>query len=83
MAFPEIVVPTPTAIADIEVRLFSPDPTGTGTPSADYSVQVIYSDGSMRVLTGNLVPHLTQGQINSLLSFMASLRVQANDQILP
>jgi hypothetical protein len=83
MAFTQEAPRTPTAIADIEVRLFSPDPLGEATPAAEYSVQVRYSDGNIRALTGNLVPHLTQAQINALLNFMASLRTQAVDQILP
>lgn len=83
MAFPTQPTRTPTAIADIEIRLYSPDPTGNESPHAEYSVQVRYSDNSVRVVAGDLVPHLSQGQINGLLSFLADMRVKANNEILP
>lgn len=83
MAFTQEATRTPQAIADIEVRLFDPDPTGSGQPSAQYNVQVRLSDGSVRVRSGDLQPHLTQAQINGLLAFMAAMRVKANDEILP
>jgi hypothetical protein len=82
MAFDKMAVPTPTKIADISVELFSPDPTGEGTPSAKYSVQVTMSDGTVKVLTGELTPHLTQAQTTSLLAFMSSMRAKAIAEIL-
>lgn len=83
MAFVREPVKTPNAIGDIGIELFNPDPTGTGVAGATYSVQVRYSDGSLSVLTGNLVPHLTQAQINSLLAFTAAMRTKAVAEILP
>lgn len=83
MAFSKEQIRTPTAIADIEVRLFSPDPTGNESAGATYSVQVRFSDGTMRVVAGNLTPHLSTAQINALLSFMADMRVKAKAEILP
>lgn len=83
MAFPEQATSTPAAIADISIQLYSPDPLGTDIAGASYSVQVRYSDNSMRVVTGDLVPHLSQAQINGLLSFMADMRVKAVAEILP
>ena len=83
MAFQTEPIRTPTAISDIEVRLYSPDPTGNETARAEYSVQVRFSDNSVRVVAGDLVPHLSQGQINALLSFMDDMRTKANTEILP
>jgi hypothetical protein len=83
MAFEPAPARTPTSIGAIEVRLYKPDPASTESPAASYSVQVTYSDGSLVVMQGNLVPHLTQGQITALLAFMDDMRVQAIDQILP
>ena len=83
MAFPTEPVRTPTAIADIEIRLYSPDPTGSETARAEYSVQVRFSDNSVRVVAGDLVPHLSQAQINGLLNFVADMRTKANTEILP
>lgn len=83
MAFTQEPVRTPTAIADIEVRLFDPEPGSGGQQSVSYSVQVRYSDGSRKVLSGDLAPHLTPQQISGLQSFMAAMRTKANDEILP
>jgi hypothetical protein len=76
-------VKTPVAIADVEVHLYSPDPAGSEVAAAAYTVQVKYSTGEVRVLTGNLTPLLTQAQINGLLSFMADMRAKAIAEILP
>jgi len=83
MAFPQEPVRTPERISDIEVTLFSPDPTGPEQAGATYVVWVRPSDGSVRRVAGNLVPHLTQAQINALLSFMSDMRAKANAEILP
>jgi hypothetical protein len=74
---------TPEAIEDISVNLFSPNPAGSESAGATYSVQVRISDGSVVVRTGDLVPHITQGEISALLGFMASLRVKAVAEFLP
>lgn len=83
MAFPTEATRTPTAIADISVELFSPDPTGSAVAGARYSVQIRMSDGSVVVRAGDLTPQLTQPQITQLLAFMATLRVKAADEFLP
>lgn len=83
MAFGKEPSRVPAAIADIEVRIFSPDPAGAGVAGINYSIQVRMSDGSVRVLTGNLVPQLTAGQINTLTAFMDTLRTKAVAEILP
>ena len=73
----------PVSIADVELRIFSPDPTGSGSATITYAIQVRCNDGSVRVLTGNLAPQLTAGQINTLTSFMDTLRTKAVAEILP
>jgi len=46
-------------------------------------VQVRYDNGEHHTLRGNLVPHLTQGQIDALLNFMDTMRTKAITEILP
>lgn len=83
MAFEVAQNVSPARVGDIEIRLYSPNPDSDDPPHAAYSVEVYFSDGSRRMLHGDLSPHLTQQQINGLLSFMDALRTQANAQILP
>lgn len=83
MTFSKESTRVPERIAALEVCLYSPDPLGTESAGATYSVQVVYSTGEVRALTGNLVPHLTQAQINALTAFMDTMRVKANNEILP
>lgn len=72
MAFTREPVRTPVAIEDVSVELFSPGPSSPGAQAgAAYSVQVRYNTGEIRVLTGNLAPHLTQAQITGLLNFVS------------
>lgn len=83
MAFTIEPTRTPTAIGDISIDLFDPDPIGTEAKGATFSVQVRMSDGSVVVRTGNLLPHITAAQRNALQNFMASLRAQAAAEFLP
>ncbi len=83
MAFSREAARVPVAIAGISVQLYSPDPTGYEVAAASYSVQVRYNDGTISVLTGDLVPHLTPAQVNGLLAFLADMRAKAIAEILP
>ena len=83
MAFNKAPSAVPVAIADLSIEILSPDPIGSESASASYSVQVKHTDGSLKVLTGDLSPHLTTAQINGLLALMAALRVKAVAEILP
>jgi hypothetical protein len=83
MAFSRERAHTPVSIADVTVNLYSPDPAEGGTSRAEYSVQVRYSDGSINLVAGNLAPHLSNAQINGLLSFMTDMRAKAVAEILP
>lgn len=85
MAFPKqtVITNTPTAITDLRVILHSPDPRGEVQPNAAFRVGILYSTGEIRELEGDLVPHLTQSEINQLLSFLSTLRTRAVAQLLP
>lgn len=85
MAFNPEPTRTPTDIRDMEIRLVSiKDPSDDSiTKSARFEIQIIYNTGEIKVISGDLVPHLTAGQISSLNSFMDALRTQAEGQILP
>jgi len=77
MAFTSETNKVPAAIGDIEVQL-------TNTSQVRFSVQVLQADGSIfSVVTGNLAPHLTAGQISGLQSFMADMRTKAVAELLP
>jgi len=84
-AFDPAVSRTPVAIRDLSVVLVDYVETG-GEPAhqaARFEVQVEYDTGEIIVRQGNLVPHITSAQITALISFIAGLRAQAVEQILP
>lgn len=85
MAFERQQPITPVRIGNIEVVLFSPDPESETQPFVRGYAEVILSDGSkvQRPTDRDLAPHLTQQQISDLRSFIDSLRVQAETEILP
>lgn len=83
MAFSEITTISATAIKDISIQIFDPDPLGSENQAIEYSVQIEFSDGSIQIKKGDLQPHLTGTQITTLVSFMASLRTQAGNEFLP
>ena len=81
MSLPQAQSEIPTEIGDIEVRLT--DYQNGPQDEAGYEVQVIDQNGNvMKVLKGNLVPHLTSGQISGLAGFMVQLRTKAEQEIL-
>ncbi len=84
MPLPQALTRTPEAIEDISITLT--DYIATDEPahkSGEYSAQVRYDDGEIKLMTGDLVPHLTQGQIDALMGFMDDMRVKAVNEILP
>ena len=84
MPLPQAITRTPEAIEDISIILT--DYIATDEPahqSADYSVQVKYDDGEIKVMTGDLVPHLSPAQITALMGFMDDMRTKAESEILP
>ena len=83
MAFPRETPRTPVSIRDISIELSDLVRSGDGHEcEARYAVQVAMSDGSMVVRHGDLLPHITTAQRNSLLAFIQSMRTQANAQII-
>lgn len=83
MAFEKQQASSPTAITTLSVVLNSPDPRNPAQPSANFRVGVLYSDNQVKYIEGDLVPHLTQNEITQLLSFLATLRTRATQQLLP
>ena len=82
MPFPEAASKIPSAIGTLWVTLA--DFPGGATDEVEYRVEVLDQSGNlMEVKDGNLVPHLTAGQITALQDFMADMRTKAADEILP
>lgn len=83
MAFTPESPRIPTFIGDISITLTDYADMAI-SDRADYEAQVLDADGSLFCLTsGNLVPHLTVGQISALQAFMADMRAKAESEILP
>ena len=83
-AFDQAISRTPVAIRDLSVVLVDYVANGDepARRTARYEVQVEYDTGEIVVLQGDLVPHITQLQIDALIAFIAGLRIQAEEQIL-
>lgn len=85
MAFDKATTVTPTEIRDVSIVLtdYVATPNESAHQAASYSVQVHHDNGDIKILDGDLVPHLTQGQIDALMGFMNDLRTKAEAEILP
>lgn len=83
MAFTPITPLTAVKILDTSVENFDPDPDGVESQGVTYSVQILMSDGSIEVKSGNLVPELTPTQITIQQTFMAEMRILAQAFIPP
>ena len=85
MPLPQAATRTPESIEDLSITLTDYIATDEepAHQTADYSVQVRYDDGEIKVLTGDLVPHLSSAQRTALMGFMDTLRVKAEEEILP
>ncbi len=83
MAFPLEPTRIPTAILDISIDLFDPDPLGSENQGVRYSVQIEFDNGAVAVRTGNLVPQLTPAQITQIQTFVADMRTKAVAEFLP
>lgn len=74
----------PTSIGAVRIRLVDDD----GVPAnmrAYYDVDVLDQDGDKIMFggsQGNLVPHLTQGQVDALIAFMQAMRTKAETEFL-
>jgi len=75
MALDPVSPRTPDHIGDIAVILTT---TAVGGSAAKYEAQVLEADGTMfKHAHGNLVPHLSAGQITQLQAFMDDIRTKA------
>lgn len=86
MAFARQAAKTPTSIGAIVVTLKDAPATAENPQirTAYFQVEVLDVNGDrIRLLRGDLVPHLTQAQAAGLLDFMADLRTQAENEVLP
>jgi hypothetical protein len=72
-------------LVDVPARGDAEDPEGAGyTPArkeAWYRIEVSMSDGSIKTLQGDLVPHLSGAQITGLMDFMTDVRAKAEAEI--
>lgn len=88
MTFPTADQPIPTAIGDISIQL-SDFIAGTNPEEepahqeGEFSVQVLDQNGDViRVMMGDLVPHLTAARRTALWKFLQELRDKAETEIL-
>jgi hypothetical protein len=89
MAFDQAGTDTPTSIGLIIVSL--KDAITGGGPDQDqpyqvanFQVEVLDQNGvRMEHKSGDLAPHITAAQRDALMGFLDSLRVQAEQEILP
>ena len=74
-----------TSIRNINVVLFdAPDGQGGQIQTARITIDVLdQNEALLRHIETNLVPHITQAQIDGLLGFMDSIRLQAETELLP
>lgn len=81
--FPVITPSTIVGVRDIRYEIFDPDPDPDPDPdvsesqSMTFEAQIIWSDGSVTVERGNLVPHLTTAEVTSLQTLASRLRAKA------
>ena len=85
MPLPQAETRTPDKIEDLSIILTDYVAAGEepARQTAEYSVQVLYNDGTIKVMNGDLVPHLTTSRITALKSFMDEIRTKAEEEILP
>lgn len=84
MAFTPEPTVTATEIKSITIHLMDYyDETDTLQHAANFDLDVLRSDGSMKRIAGDLIPHITVAQRDALIAFLAALRTQAESQVLP
>ena len=85
MPLPQAETRTPDKIEDISIILTDYVAAGDepAKQAATYEVQVKYNDGTIKVMNGDLVPHLTTQRITALKAFMDEIRTKAEEEILP
>ena len=85
MPLPTAESRTPESIADLIVVLtdYIEDGDQEARQEGRFEVQVVYNNGEIKLIQGDLVPHLTGPQKTALLGFLATLRTKAEQEILP
>jgi hypothetical protein len=93
MPFQSVQTSVPTTVRGIRITLIEqPDYASMDNPEphtlrlVEYDVEVLDQNGARMIFphsSGDLVPHLTQTQINNLLAFMSSMRAKATAEFLP
>ena len=89
MPLPRAISRIPESIADLSVVLtdYVADGEEPARQEGRFEVQVVYDNGEVKLIQGDLVPHLTphltQGQVDQLIAFMDMLRAKAESEILP
>ncbi len=83
MAFSKVPTKVPTQIGTVVVILKDGVENGVPFQSANFQLDVKMSDGSKVGVTGDLLPHLTAGQLASLSAFMTAMHAKAVAEVLP
>lgn len=76
-AFPAIARPTIVGVRDISYTLFDPDPDGDEIQAMRFEAQIVWSNDDITHYGGNVVPYLTNAEINGLQALLARLRGKA------
>lgn len=83
MAFEKQGNRIPAKIGRISIELIDHD----GNPqnhAATYNIRVLDQNGDpLRFLVGDLVSHLTAGQTQGIVDFLATMRAKAETEVLP
>ena len=81
MAFTQEANRVPTSIGDINLALNDWESVAN---TARYVLEVKDQNGDvMKVIDGDLTPHLTAGEVTTIQDFLATIRARAESQILP
>ena len=76
-AFPSITPPTVLGVKDIAYTICDPDPDGEENQVMIYEAQIVWSDGTITIKQGSVVPHLTTLELGGLDNLVARLRGKA------
>jgi len=81
MAFTAEASRVPTSIGDINLALNDWESVAN---TARFVIEIKDAAGAvMKVVDGDLTPHLTAGEITTVQTFLATIRARAESQILP
>ena len=77
-----------TAVAIGRIRMIFDDPGTVDNilnepPTAQYEINVHFNDGSLKTVTGNLLPEMTPAQKTGATNLANAIRAEAVAKILP